>query len=484
MEKRSILKKKNKILIILGVVVIIISCLILFLILNKKFIKYGIKYVNDDGTVWVNFKNDGTCERSINADTCTYKIDKKTITLNETKKIGNSSLEIEMKFEIINNEELKHFYTCIPGFENTIYSCNGTPNVDNRYSINNKISEKQDDLEENSSDEELTIIDTRMMHFDDKYYYACYSNDSKERILFAFYENGNYKLVYSKLKMSITSAKYEDEETMEGTYRATDDAIYIGNQVMPIIFGPKAGIKTEVFEFGNIQCILKDGNFSENNDNTLSDENATNNEDVNTDSNIDIDDNEKEVDNTVNNSDDNTETKDDIGTQEELAQKSKEALDKVELELTHVRSNIYGVKLNTYDFNDFNIMINNKKYRPKDNIELTYDHVGKNCADITLTDVYQNTKTYNKCLNFVSAPLNYKTWRYDLAPNGYCEMVLSNNDDSPEADYNNNDLICTLNGKDHECYNGLSFEVSMGTYTMTIKNKYGETQNIEVYCGK
>ncbi len=230
----------------------------------------------------------------------------------------------------------------------------------------------------------------------------------------------------------------------------------------------------------------KDNEDKTNNDINNSDNNYINNDDNNNNSHNNNNNNDNVNDN--NNSDDDynkTETTTTKPSMEELAKKSKEKLDKATVKLKHYSGDTYKAEINAPGFNylTLKVKIGNREYDLSDYIELEYENIGSNCVDIELIDQYNNTRTINKCINFNPESPNYEVWIYDISPAGACTMKLKNLSNGGNSYNNIDNLTCTFDtGKTFKCS---SFTMQYNKKgTLTIKNKYGMSQEIPIECKK
>ena len=174
--------KKNKIFLLVagGIMALIFS--LIFTFFKRDIIIYNERYVSSSNDLWVEFYKDGTCNRNIASDYCNYKIEKDMITLEETQTVYGTTIKLEMKFRIIDKENLEHIHTCFPDYSDAHpdFNCNSKEgNLEKlgqsvKYSVNNKYT-KQEEQEKQSVDNEKE----EYRKYFNKTYVLVKSNDGK-----------------------------------------------------------------------------------------------------------------------------------------------------------------------------------------------------------------------------------------------------------------------------------------------------------------
>ena len=424
---------------------------------TSKKVLYDTKYVNEDGDIWVEFHKDGTCNRSVKGIiSCKYERLKDEITITEVQTLFEEKVTMKYTFKINDNDNMTHVKTCSPiATVGSILYCGNEPSLKYKYSTKNTYIEPKED---NNKSNAVQTTDNQMMHIEDNYYYMCLVGN--DRMIFTFKEDYSFSMIYQELKLTIHKADYKTTNRIDGKYSISGNTLHLNNALATITFGPSAGVKTQVFKYGGYDCTLVDGNQS-----TAKEEKK-----VET----------KEEKN-------NNENSNNFTTKEEsdeyyLKSASKTLLDNSDIYFNDSSDHILYISVSRISLNDYTLTINGKKYNQSYNdFELT---PGENCFNVEVSDKYGNKKSESKCYNFTPVPLNYSVWNGGLAPNGTCDMHLYNEDVNYRHTYNYDQLKCTFEGQEFDCADRDEFTANMGTSKITIKNRYGNTQEIEFTCSR
>ena len=424
---------------------------------TSKKVLYDTKYVNEDGDIWVEFHDDGSCNRSVKGIiSCEYTNLKNEITITEEQSLFGDKITMKYTFKIDDSNNLTHVKTCSPSASvGSILYCGNDATLKYKYSTKNIYKESNDTTTEDNKNT-TSVSDQSMMHIEDNYYYMCLVGE--DRMIFTFKEDNTFRMIYQKLKLSISSANYQTTQTIDGKYSIIGNTLYLNKATATITFGPNAGVRTQVFKYGGYDCSLVNANKS-----------------------TDTGEKNKSESKKETNTNSNNVSQEDSDEQYYKAT-SKQILDNGEFYFNNASDHVLYISVNRIPMGNYTLTINGKKYT-----ESTAEFQlkpGENCFNVELSDKYGQKKTESKCFNFEPVPLNYSVWSGGLAPNGTCDMHLYNEDVNYRHTYNYDQLKCTYNGQEFDCEDRSTFTANMGTSKVTIKNRYGNTQEVEFTCSR
>lgn len=284
-------KRKKRNIIISGIIIFAIAILsfIVPMLNNKKNnLQYNTKYVYEDS--YITFFEDGTYTRNVEGITIanyTFNNETKEIICNEIQNVDGYEMDLEIFFKYLNEDEIQKTSMKVLG---------SVPNgveFGEIYSTENILKEKQ----ENKTEKQEIIKDTRMLHEEDNYEYIGFSSNGLTRMLLAFYEDG--RLGIRTHTLNKYNGNYEQVGDIQwGTYQVKHNVIYAGNTMMTIT-SPDEVSKVQLFKYNGMEFTA----IEVNNDNINADLDTLNNSSTNgteINDNLDNIDREELLDNNYN----------------------------------------------------------------------------------------------------------------------------------------------------------------------------------------